>query len=149
VLKCKNSCTDFDEKIRRCHKCLEWKSFSEYNKDNYRKCGGGFGYTCKKCMSIYRKTRPALRMKGQSRFYGNTPPDINDAELLALIAAHSGVCDFKSCESPALMTDHCHTTGKVRGRLCGPHNRGLGLFKDNVQYLKDAIEYLTAKDMGI
>ena len=39
-------------------------------------------------------------------------------------------------------TDHCHTTGKVRGILCTNCNRGLGHFKDNVNSLKNAIYYL-------
>jgi hypothetical protein len=39
-------------------------------------------------------------------------------------------------------TDHCHTTGKVRGILCQPCNTGIGLLKDNVDVLQQAIEYL-------
>lgn len=38
--------------------------------------------------------------------------------------------------------DHCHTTGKVRGILCGHCNKGLGLFRDNPATLKQAIFYL-------
>jgi hypothetical protein len=38
--------------------------------------------------------------------------------------------------------DHCHTTGKVRGLLCGSCNKSLGGFMDNTEYLKNAIEYL-------
>lgn len=38
--------------------------------------------------------------------------------------------------------DHCHKTGKVRGILCNDCNLGLGLFRDNKDYLKSAIEYL-------
>lgn len=41
-----------------------------------------------------------------------------------------------------LMVDHCHTTGRVRGLLCHNCNRALGLLKDNVEALKNAIEYL-------
>lgn len=39
--------------------------------------------------------------------------------------------------------DHCHTTGKIRGMLCGHCNRGLGHFRDNPATLKQAILYLT------
>lgn len=41
-----------------------------------------------------------------------------------------------------LAVDHCHTTGKIRGLLCGGCNVGLGHFKDNPEYLANAIEYL-------
>jgi len=42
-----------------------------------------------------------------------------------------------------LAVDHCHTTHKVRGLLCRGCNQGLGNFKDNTQFLHNAINYLT------
>ena len=41
-----------------------------------------------------------------------------------------------------LSIDHSHKTGKVRGLLCSNCNRGIGFLKDNVQSLKNAIQYL-------
>lgn len=43
-----------------------------------------------------------------------------------------------------LVIDHCHTSGKVRGLLCHSCNRAIGLFQDNTDYLKSAINYLNA-----
>ena len=41
-----------------------------------------------------------------------------------------------------LAIDHDHKTRKVRGLLCSLCNTGLGMFKDNPEILKSAIEYL-------
>lgn len=41
--------------------------------------------------------------------------------------------------------DHCHKTGKVRGLLCLNCNTGLGQFKDNIELMIKAIQYLTDK----
>jgi hypothetical protein len=41
-----------------------------------------------------------------------------------------------------LVVDHCHKTNTVRGLLCHNCNRALGLFKDNTEYLNNAIAYL-------
>lgn len=38
--------------------------------------------------------------------------------------------------------DHCHETGVVRKLLCSNCNTGLGQFKDNIEVLTKAIEYL-------
>lgn len=42
------------------------------------------------------------------------------------------------------VTDHCHATGKVRGILCQPCNRGLGAFRDNPAAMENAAGYLRA-----
>lgn len=41
-----------------------------------------------------------------------------------------------------LRVDHCHSTGKIRGRLCDNCNKGVGLFKDSPFFLKRAADYL-------
>lgn len=49
----------------------------------------------------------------------------------------SGSSQFKR-----LVVDHDHTTGKVRGLLCDPCNRGIGLLQDDPSVIQKAIDYL-------
>ena len=51
-------------------------------------------------------------------------------------------CDICSKKVKSLHVDHCHTSGKVRGYLCGSCNRGLGLFQDSLDILNKAHTYL-------
>lgn len=70
--------------------------------------------------------------------YGISANDYND-----IFSHQKGVCAI--CwrkQSTKLHVDHCHTTGVVRGLLCGNCNRALGLMKDNVDFLSKAIIYL-------
>lgn len=74
----------------------------------------------------------------------------------AILASQSGVCAI--CERPeraerdgksiALAMDHCHSTGKLRGILCGNCNKALGKFEDNADFLRNAIVYLAKHSMS-
>lgn len=46
-----------------------------------------------------------------------------------------------------LLVDHCHTHGHVRMLLCSHCNTGLGQFRDDVQLLVKAIDYLNTKGL--
>lgn len=41
-----------------------------------------------------------------------------------------------------MVIDHCHATGRLRGSLCGSCNTAIGLFKDNLDLLARAADYL-------
>jgi Recombination endonuclease VII len=64
-----------------------------------------------------------------------------------LLAAQGGGCAI--CTSPLAMQiangvhiDHDHVTGAVRGLLCKMCNSGLGMYRDNVELMLRAVEYL-------
>jgi hypothetical protein len=52
------------------------------------------------------------------------------------------ICKTTDPGPMAFHADHDHKTGQKRGVLCHKCNTGLGLLKDNVEVLCEAIEYL-------
>lgn len=60
---------------------------------------------------------------------------------------HNGYCEIckKSCK---IQKDHCHKTGKQRGKICRNCNLALGLMLDNPKTLRIAATYLE-KHRGI
>lgn len=65
----------------------------------------------------------------------------------AMLMTQNGVClicNGNQSTRRALVVDHCHRSGKVRGLLCDPCNIGLANFRENKESLKNAITYLAA-----
>lgn len=75
--------------------------------------------------------------------YGLTQEDYNT--LLSSQGYKCAICGAQ--EQERMFVDHCHATGKVRGLLCNSCNCGLGFFQDNVQYMRNAIEYIEKHDI--
>jgi len=106
---------------------------------------------CKLCRARYQQTKYStggysrtIRPYRLKKNYGITQQQYDD-----MFVAQGGVC--RICETrngisakkeKALAVDHDHATGRVRGLLCSSCNRGLGLLKDSVAVLENAIKYL-------
>lgn len=52
------------------------------------------------------------------------------------------VCGAEETEESRLHVDHCHSTGLVRGLLCGKHNHALGLVDDSASVLRSMAGYV-------
>jgi hypothetical protein len=133
-----------DLKEKECNKCNCVKKLDEYyfkvNKKTNTKYYQSF---CKKCQSRYNyKQDKDLKLK---KAYGISLDEYN--ELLSKQNGKCAICGVDNNgkyrnKSRALAVDHCHTTGKIRGLLCSDCNTGIGLLKDNVNFLQYAIKYL-------
>lgn len=72
--------------------------------------------------------------------YGITPE-----QYFELYTAQNGKCKICGKELEVgkyLDVDHDKNTGEIRGLLCNNCNKGLGMFKEDKEILKNAIEYL-------
>lgn len=54
----------------------------------------------------------------------------------------NNMCDICSKQVKSLHVDHDHSTGKIRGYLCGSCNRGIGLLQDKSSVMIKAANYL-------
>jgi hypothetical protein len=62
-----------------------------------------------------------------------------------MLKAQQGVCAIcaTSCDTGMnLAVDHCHDTNKIRGLLCKNCNTAIGLFKEDVENMNKAINYI-------
>lgn len=91
-------------------------------------------------------TRKKTRERELKRKYNITIAD--EKEMYNNQNGKCAICNYKfkeydsgsSCNN--FMVDHCHTTGKIRGLLCGNCNRGIGLLLENKKTIKNIIIYL-------
>ena len=107
---------------------------------------------CKDCRKLRDRNNPNVkkhaakrRFKHVCRYKYNITPE-EAVELFEKQNSSCAICNKLFPETlgkrggPSI--DHCHSTGKVRGILCTNCNIGLGHFKDDVELLQQAIQYL-------
>lgn len=121
---------------------LHREQLKEYAKEYYKN-------NKEKALESSRKSRiknkENVRVSQLKCTYGITLDDWN-----SLFEKQEGRCAI--CKRPqdyfekSLAVDHNHKTGKVRGLLCENCNRAIGLLYDNIDSLRNAIDYLESCD---
>lgn len=107
-------------------------------------------YCSEACSHAHNAERRALvrRRSMLKKKYGITLEQYD-----AMLAAQGGGCAICRTTDPGVKgvfhVDHCHDTGAVRGLLCSPCNTGLGHFKDDVERLVRAVNYVARATDGI
>jgi hypothetical protein len=128
--------------MRVCRKCNIEKTLSEY-KSLKHNC-----IICKECQFKNKKRigKSFSKINNQlQKRYNITLEDYN--KILENQGSKCAICKTNQLDlSTKLHVDHCHTTGIVRGLLCYNCNSGLGRFKDNINFLNTAINYLKCAD---
>jgi len=137
----------YDNTIEKvCSKCLNLKLINEFHFD--RKSGRKNQHhgACKLCrrkyINNYWKDNSGLKKNKKLKMrYGISLDKYN-----IIFNKQNGCCAICKKHNldleKGLCVDHDHTNGEVRGLLCSLCNWGLGMFKDDVSYLKEAIDYL-------
>jgi hypothetical protein len=89
----------------------------------------------------YPRTRLQMMRSNLKSKYGITPEQKEE-----MFIAQGSCCAICKTTEPGgrwgWHIDHCHITGKVRGVVCNRCNIALGGFKDNIELLQSAIDYL-------
>lgn len=137
-----------------CHRLLPFSEFSPH--PGFRL---GVRSVCKSCAS---RRRMEWRDKNYDRDFDahlRRKFGITLEQYNAMLAEQGGVCaicgDPPTIQSgiskghkqgrqtkPRLVVDHDHATGKIRGLLCIPCNRGIGFLKDDPVIVRFALKYL-------
>ncbi len=136
--------------MKICSKCKVEKPFDQFYID--RRSKTGYTSRCRGCANEaskdwYRKSpeyRQIIRNSGLKTRFG-----IDQDDYFQMLEDQGGVCYI--CEEKPegyLHVDHNHKTGEVRGLLCKSCNHGLGNFRDNIAFLKNAIKYLDKNSVG-
>lgn len=130
----------------KCRKCGS-ERYGEYK----NKAKNRIDRHCLDCKAAWIKKDRAqntvmYRRQARERMLKKTY-NITDEEYEYRLSAQNNrcaICDkHRSAFKQTLAVDHCHKTGKVRGILCSNCNLGIGNMKDNIEFLKKAIGYLT------
>ena len=131
--------------MKKCISCKEKKSLVEFYKSNkiyYQK-------ECKQCQSNRKskwyKTASGKESSRRTKLKQRFGISVEDYNILLDSQNYScKICKEKeSYLGHRLSVDHCHTTGKIRGLLCKSCNLGLGNFRDRIDLLEEAKNYLT------
>ena len=125
--------------MKPCATCNEVKPLTEFYKHPTGR-DGHFKH-CKMCDSKRAKQwAKDNKNKILIRKYGITEQTFN--YMLEEQCGRCAICGIHFESSKNTHIDHSHETGKVRALLCNHCNRGIGLLKESVQTLKNAIYYL-------
>lgn len=99
---------------------------------------------CRQCENEAQRIRDHTPERAENRKFGHLRRryGLTPETYRAMLGAQDGKCKICLKELHRPFVDHNHTTGRVRGLLCGPCNMYIGHIKENLEALTRAIDYL-------
>lgn len=150
--------------MKVCTTCKVAKSLECFNKDSTNTDGHEYG--CRECRGLrrretYKKNAEVNKVKSRdkSRNFRRTRKEwsrnydlkrnygITTEQYLEMLKEQDYKCKICLTSDPKgrhkqFAVDHCHKAGHIRGLLCNACNVGLGSFRDSIDSLQNAINYL-------
>jgi len=143
------------------YECVDCKRTLSKDKYYWHKRGHRHSASCRDCYQLKRRAYQIAYMadRGNAKRRENYDPEKRSQRIVesygislekynSLLASQNGGCAICGSKEPKtkrngrFCLDHDHSTGEVRGLLCSPCNRGIGLLGDNPERLTMAAAYL-------
>jgi hypothetical protein len=133
-----------------CPDCSTKKTPAEFYVD--RNKVNGLSTYCKACCRVRARAtyvaNPERSKAAHKAWVARNPDKVRAHKAKSAYGISSADYDALArvcviCGTDAgLCVDHSHQTGRIRGLLCGPCNKGLGFFRDNPSLLYRAADYV-------
>jgi len=148
----KGSLLDSESGLKRCSRCLQYLAADLFGAN--KQAADGLYPQCLECRrKAYYQNHEVHKQRGRESHAKNRSARLSGKLKQAygitaeqrdqLIAAQDGRCAICQEKPESLLhVDHDHSSGAIRGMLCGRCNTGIGLFKDDPERLAKAIRYL-------
>jgi len=156
------------ELVLCCRTCEVTKPESEFRLRKSKSTGQHYrGKVCRACHQAkgleWRQKNPDLVRKYNEKQRAKDPAKVKrDAleahfrrkfsmtmqdrdQMLVLQGGRCLICGTDKPSGKGWCVDHHHATGRIRGILCAPCNSFIGLAKEDVSVLQQAITYLEEK----
>lgn len=118
-----------------CRKCLDFhaarsRKWREHNRQRHRDS-----------VKAWKLANPEQTRRREKKSWYRRQYGITIEQRDAMFQKQQGVCAVCGTAT-ALVVDHCHRSGKVRGLLCGKCNAALGMVNDNTSLLLALSDYV-------
>ena len=118
----------------------------EFSELNTKIRAGKVKFCCNERYKEYRRKNKKDEKESNRLYQKKTKYGLNAEEYYNMFESQNNkctICGEEFSDSNRAFVDHCHKTNKVRGLLCTRCNSLLGMAKDNIEILQNAIKYLS------